>query len=111
MRDLGNPLEAVPGSRNADLEKSLEELPDKVADALLAWRRTTLEREKLEAILFLRFKGGEFKRTGSEIEAMVQSDGGRFEACLNEAKAESDYRRLDERLMSWKKLASLRTAF
>lgn len=96
---------------NSQIADALEKLPDQVADSLLSWRRATLEREKLEAILFLRFKGGEFKRTGSEIEAMVQSDGGRFEACLNEAKAESEYNRLNERLLSFKKLASLRVAF
>lgn len=99
------------GLLNADLETALGELPDKVADALKEWRVATLEVEKTEALLYLKHRGGNFKRTADEIKAMVKSDQGRYEVCLKEALAESEYNRLNERLMSWKKLASLRTAY
>ena len=106
---IGNPL--APGSQLSGLEAALEKLPDQVADALQRWRRATLDREKVEALLYLQFRGGEFKRTADEIKSMVRSDGGRYEACMKEAMAESEYTRLDQRLMSWKRLASLRTAY
>jgi hypothetical protein len=100
-----------PGSQNAGLEQSLDQLPDLVADALQAWRLASLEREKLEALLYLRFKGGEGKKTSDEIKAMVRSDGERYTKCLAELLAETNYQRLLERLYSVKKLAALRTAF
>lgn len=99
----------IPG--NFDTEKQLEDLPDRVADALQAWRIASLEREKLEALLYMRFKGSGEKRTSDEIKAMVRSDALRYEASLKEIGAEVNYNRLYERLMSVKKVASLRTAF
>ena len=100
-----------PGHHNAGIEQSLDELPEQVADALQAWRLASLEREKLEALLYLKFKAGEGKRTSDEIKAMVRSDGERYAASLTELKAEVQYQRLYERLLSVKRLASLRTAF
>ena len=70
----------------------------------------TLEREKCEALLFLKFRAGE-KRTVDEIKALVRSDGGRYQAVLNELTAESEYTRLYERLLAAKRRASLRTAY
>lgn len=105
-------MNAPPGSQNEGLEQQLEELPDIVADALLKWRTATLEREKTEALLYLRFRaGGEEKRTTEEIKALVRSDDGRYSAVLEESKAESDYERVKERLLCKKKLSDLRTAF
>lgn len=100
-----------PGHQNHGIEENLGELPDQVADALERWRLSSLEREKLEALLYLRFKGGEGKKTSDEIKAMVRSDGERYTACLTELKAEANHQRLYERLLSFKRLASLRTAF
>lgn len=105
--------ESIPGSRNEDLEKNLELLPDQVSDALLAWRTATLNREKTEALLYLRFRADTqgIKRTSDEIKSMVRSDDGRYKAVLDEVMAESNYVRLNERLLSFKKLSALRTAF
>lgn len=101
----------IPGHQNAEIEHDLSTLPDLVADALQAWRIATLEREKIEGLLYLQFKGGEEKRTTDELKALVRSDGGRYMAVLAELKAEANYTRLLEKLYSSKKAASLRTAF
>ncbi len=100
-----------PGSQNSGLEEDLDKLPDLVANALEAWRKASLEREKIEALAYLRFKSGDTKRTSDEIKALVRKDGERYAACLVEIQAEVNYQRLLERLYSVKKLASLRTAF
>lgn len=101
-----------PGSNNSDVDVNLQELPDKVADALFDWRKATLDREKTEAILFLQYKNGiTEKRTVSEIEAMVDSNQERYDARLKEATAESEYNRLYEKLLASKKRADLRTAY
>lgn len=94
-----------------NLEELLSELPDRVSSALENWRMKTLLREKCEAMLYLKFKGGGEKRTSEEIKAMVRDDGGRYEAVLEEIKAESAYNLANETLMCAKKKASLRTAF
>ena len=96
---------------NMEIEDALEKLPDKVADQLLLWRTATLNREKTEALLFLKFKASGNDRTATEIKAMVHSDESRYAAVLEELKAESNYERLYERLMSFKKRADLRTAY
>jgi hypothetical protein len=94
-----------------NLEEILSELPEIVADKLQDWRMKTLERERVEAILYLKFKGDGEKRTQDELKAMVKEDGGRYQAVLNEIKAESAYNLVYERLLCAKKKASLRTAF
>ena len=94
----------------SDLESALENLPDQIADALTKWRKATLEREKIEGLLYARLKG-EDKRTGDEIKALIKSDPDRYAAVLVELTAESNYTRLYERLLSFKKLADHRTAF
>ena len=96
---------------NIQIEHDLESLPDKVADLLLLWRKASLEREKAEALLYLKFKGEDKELTATEIRAMVHSDDGRYIAMMEEIKAESLYTRYYEKLLSAKKLSSLRTAF
>ena len=94
-----------------NIEAELERLPDLVADELLKWRKSTLEREQIEALLYAQFKGEDKERSATEIKAMIQSNGDRYNAVLREITAESEYTRLMERLMSVKKAASFRTAF
>jgi hypothetical protein len=94
-----------------EIEKALETLPDKVADMLIKWRTATLDRERIEALLYLKFKVCDGTRTATEIKAMVNSNGERYKANLDEAVAEAEYTRLYERLLSLKKNASLRTAY
>lgn len=93
------------------LNNDLEDLPEKVAEALLEWRKSALNREKKEALLYLQFKNEVDKRTVGEIEAMIESNDDRYDAKLKEAMAECEYHRLYEKLMSAKKMADLRTAF
>lgn len=109
MRLQGQP------QNNSEIEKDLAEYPDKVADALEAWRTATAEKEKVEAMAYLRLKGAseaqEIERTVVELKAMTKQDDEVFQAVLKELKAEAQYIRLNEKLMAAKKLASLRTAY
>ena len=100
-------------NNNAQLEADLEKLPTEVGEALLEWRKQTLEREKQEALLYLKFKNdadGE-KRTVTEIEALVESSEERYNSRLIEALAEAAYHKKLETLLCAKKMADLRTAF
>ena len=100
----------VAEGQKQDLEKQLSELPDTVATAQENWGIKKLEREKVEALLHMTFKAkGGF--TVADIKAATNADGGRYMAMLEEIKAEAQYNRVYEQLMSVKKLASLRTAF
>lgn len=94
-----------------NLEHQLESLPDIVAKSLLDWRVATLDREKIEALLYARFKGLNDDLKASDLKSMINADPERYQAVLNEIKAESEYQRLYEKLLGAKKLASLRTAF
>lgn len=105
----GNPLQA--GSNNSQIEKDLEELPDKVADALEKWKITTLDRQRSEAMIYIRLKGDGTKRTTDEIKAHISVSPDAYNMNLLEIQAEAEYIRLYERLMSAKKLSGLRTAY
>ena len=96
---------------NEDLESSLELLPDKVADVLLEWRKATLEREKTEALLFVEFKANEEEKSSTEIKALINSSPERYAKVMEEIKAEVEYNRWYEKLLSVKKRASLRTSY
>lgn len=96
---------------NLDLEAALETLPDEVAKAQEQWHIFSLDREKMEALLYARFKGEDKDRSATEIKALVHADGDRYNAVLAEIKAEANYIRVYERLLSIKKRASLRSAF
>jgi hypothetical protein len=96
---------------NADIEKDLQELPDQVASALEDWNIKKLEREKVEALLHMAFKASDLRMTVADVKAATHADGKRYQATLEEIKAETQYNRLYEKLMSAKKLASLRTAY
>lgn len=100
---------SVPG--NMDIEGDLEKLPDQVAEALQLWRVATLNREKLEAVLYAGFKGNDPQRTATEIKACINASESRYNSVLEEIKCETEYTRLYEKLLSAKKRASLRTAF
>lgn len=99
-----------PGSNNSDIEAVLESGPEETAQALLNWRKSTLEREKIEAELYIEFKSGG-DRTATEIRALINKSQRRYEAVLEEITFESVYNAKNETLLSAKKLASLRTAF
>lgn len=105
---IGNPLQ--PGSNNAQLEADLETLPDEVSTVLMNWRIATLNRERVESLLHARLRA-DTTRTMADIKSSINGDPDRYEAVLNEIKAEAEHTRLLERLLCAKKLASLRTAF
>lgn len=94
-----------------NIEETLLDLPDQVAAALMSWRIATLDREKVEALLFASIKGQDPAKSATEIKSTIQANGERYTAVLNEIKAEANYTRLYEQLLSAKKRASLRTAY
>lgn len=94
-----------------NIEEVLLELPDKVADALGRWRVSTLDRERVEALLFASIKGKDEKKSSTEIKMEIHESIERYNAVLHEIKQECEYNRLYEKLLSAKKRASLRTAF
>jgi len=94
-----------------NIEAVLESMPDVVASALQDWRIATLDREKVEALLYAATKAQDSDKSAAEIKAIINANPDRYQAVLNEIKAESQYVRLYERLLSAKKRASLRTAF
>jgi hypothetical protein len=96
---------------NLDIESDLNELPDKVAEALQLWRVATLNREKMEAVLYAGFKASDSDRSATEIKACINASESRYSSVLEEIKCECEYQRLYERLLSAKKRASLRVAF
>ena len=96
---------------NMDIESDLDQLPDKVAEALQLWRVATLNREKMEAVLYAGFKGNDPNRSATEIKACINASDSRYNSVLEEIKCECEYQRLYEKLLSAKKRASLRVAF
>lgn len=100
---------------NEDVEKQLQELPDQAANALNVWRDATTTRETVEGRLFLKFKEERLKKGGPSgddfIRALVRASKEREEVCRIENAAEALFYRLNERHLSNKKTASIRTAY
>lgn len=96
---------------NQDIEKTLTDGPDDVAEALKNWRLATLNREKAEALLYVRLKGEDKDRSATEIKALIHADSIRHDLMVKEILAESNYTLLYERLLGAKKIASIRTAY
>ena len=95
----------------SDLEQALESLPEEVSKALLNWRKATLDREKLEASIYLQYKAENEKATATDLKHMVNKSNARYEHVLAEISFESVFKLKEETLMARKKEASLRTAF
>ena len=96
------------------LEKQLHELPDQVADALLAWRRATIKRQHMEAYAFVRFKKEAIssRAPGDDyVKSQIRSTDEWVKWMDEEAAAESNYVRLYEKHMSNKKTAGIRAAY
>ncbi len=94
-----------------NIEETLLELPDKVADALEKWETATLNREKVDALLFAMIKGRDEKKSATEIKMEIAGHPEHYESVLSEIKAHSNYIRLYEQLLAGKRRASLRTAY
>lgn len=99
----------VPG--NMDIEAELARLPEAVAEALEKWEISTLDRERVDAMLFAMIKGRDEKKSATEIKMEIQGHPEHYQASLNEIKAHALYTRLYEQLLAGKRRASLRTAF
>lgn len=100
---------------NEQVAEIMETYPDRVADALLVFRKATAERERVEGRRHLELKAdlkvrGEYA-TAEDVKAMLKSDDVRFQAVMCEIAAEAMHQRLYEILMVAKKTASLRAAF
>jgi asparagine synthetase A len=100
---------------DAELSEQLHELPDKIADSLLVWRRATINRQNQEAREFIKAKMSalENKRPAGDdfIKSLVRSSDVWVSLMDSEAAAESNYVRLYERHLSNKKTAGIRTAY
>jgi hypothetical protein len=94
-----------------NLEEVLQELPDKVAQALENWETATLNREKVDALLFAMIKGRDEKKSATEIKMEIQGHPEHYEVVLYEIKQHAQYTKLYEQLLAGKRRASLRTAF
>lgn len=95
----------------AGITEDLGTLPDRVADAQMAWKTKEAEVKRDAARLYLSFKVKNMDRTSMELRAMVENDPGHYQLCLDAIVAESEFTRLNEKLLASKKLASMRTAF
>jgi plasmid stability protein len=100
---------------SVDISAELHELPDKIRDALLRWRRATGKRMNTEAREFVKAKMSalEEKRPSGDdfIKSLVRSTDGWLALMDEEAAAESEYVWLYERHLANKKTAGIRTAF
>lgn len=96
---------------NDDLVEQLSNLPEIVSQCLLNWRKATLDRERVEAKLYLQFKAEGAEKTATELKAMINDSDERYQAVLTEISFESVYNAKNEGLLAAKKLASLRTAY
>lgn len=94
-----------------NIEETLLELPDKVADALEKWETATLNREKTDALLFAMIKGRDEKKSATEIKMEIQGHPEHYESVLFEIKAHANYQRLYETLLAAKNRSKLRTAY
>ena len=94
-----------------NIEELLSELPEKVAIALQVWRLRTLERKRIEAVLYLRHKGEDPKMTKDEINAHIELDAERHQKMLEEIMAETKYKELSDEQMAVKKKASIRVQY
>lgn len=94
-----------------NIEQVLQELPDKVAEALEKWEISTLLRERTDALLFARIKAEGENKSAIEIKMEIQAHYEHYDAVLSEIKAHAEYTRLYEQLLAGKRRASLRAAF
>lgn len=94
-----------------DLEQSLEDGPERIKNALLQWRKASLEREKVESLAYLRIKTENPEATATELKFRLLSDPEREKAKMLEDIFEAEYRAIEETHLSNKKLAAMRTAF
>lgn len=99
---------------DGEIVEVLGTFPDKTATALQRWKTATLERKRVASKFYLETKaraaGGE-KLTVKELEMMVEGNDDHYKACLEEIMAEAEHLKLYEKLMSAKKMASLRAGF
>lgn len=102
-----NPFDGSKGN----LEKSLEELPEQVAEAKEQWRMATWERKKREAIIYAREKDAHPDKPSAEIKARIPIDESMQSYVEAESKAERQYTFLYEKLLTDKHLSGLRRAY
>jgi hypothetical protein len=95
-----------------EMTEVMDTYPDLVADALAAWKKAGIEKDRIFARAYLELKArsvGLGKVTVSELESNVRALDEHYKAALDEVIAESEYVRVYEKLMSAKKQASMRS--
>lgn len=99
---------------NAEMMEVLDNYPDMVADALAAWKRAGIEKDRIFARQYLELKArsvGLGKVTVSELESNVRATEEHYQAALAEVVAESEYVRVSEKLMAVKKMVGFKGGF
>lgn len=98
---------------DAEILDILDTYPDRVADAKAAAGKASLIKDMTYSKVYLDLKaknvGGD-RLTASDLAAMVKSSTIFYEAAMHEVVTESEYLRLNERLMCAKKIVAWRTA-
>lgn len=95
----------------SNIETILDNYPEAVAKAKAQWQKAGLDREKVEAGLFIRYRLENPQSTATEIKALINNSNDRYEAVLQEISFEMAYNALYETLMAAKVDAKLRTAY
>lgn len=97
----------------AGIGDDLNTLPDRVADAQMAWKAKEAELKHERARVYLSYKAklAGTDPTQGDLRAMVENDENIYRLALECVTAESEFTRLMEKLMAAKRMAAMRTAF
>jgi hypothetical protein len=96
---------------NIDLEKALNELPELLSKSFEKWRIAGLDLERFEALMAAKIRGENQGIKATEVRDKINADDNWYQLRMDVIKAESYHNLIENRLLSAKKMASLRTAF
>lgn len=94
-----------------NIEELLSELPEKVSLALKEWRIKTIEKKRIEAVLYLKYKLEIPGITKDGINAHTELNPEHHEKVVEEINAEVKYKELSDEQMAVKKKAGLRIQY
>lgn len=94
-----------------NIEETLLELPEKVAQKLKNWRIKTLERKGKDASLRFEYKILNPDWKDSDIKAKIELNKERYQMVLDEIMAETEYTQISDEQLAAKKRANIRTQY
>lgn len=95
----------------SDLEEALEQGPIAVSNALKVWRTKTHEKKRLESTISAEARLNNPEITTAVLRDLVRMNKWYDEACTEEIIAEAEYKRVDEKHLSNKRLAAMRAGY